>query len=125
MRDRLKKCIRVGAVTLCVGCAYVLFCQFTGWGLPCPIHLVTGLNCPGCGVSRMLLSMLRLDFSAAFHYNAVLFCMLPLLALLICLWIYRYIRYGGPRTSSVEKVLEIAMVAVLLVWGVVRNLVGM
>ena len=79
MRQRLNRCIRISAAILGVGCAYALFCHLTGWGIPCPFHALTGLNCPGCGVSRMLLSLLRLDFAAAFRYNAVLFCMLPLL----------------------------------------------
>ena len=79
MAKRLNKCILISAVTLCVGCAYALFCRLTGLGIPCLFHLATGLNCPGCGVSRMLLSLLRLDFPAAFHYNAVLFCLLPVL----------------------------------------------
>ena len=113
------------AAILCVGCAYAVFCSLTHWGIPCPFHLVTGLNCPGCGVSRMLLSLLRLDFAAAFRYNAVLFCMLPLLALLLGFWLYRYIRFGARRSTKAAEVTELALVGVLVVWGVVRNVIGM
>lgn len=125
MRQRLYRFIRISAATLGVGCAYALFCRFTGWGIPCPVHLITGLNCPGCGVSRMLLSLLRLDFAAAFRYNAVLLCMLPILALLFGSWAYRYIRYGSRRSTRAAEVTELTLVGVLLVWGVVRNLIGM
>ncbi len=124
MAKRLNKCILISAVTICVGCAYALFCHFTGWGLPCPIHLVTGLNCPGCGVSRMLLSLLRLDFAAAFHCNAVLFCLLPVLLGLFVYWIYRYIRYGERKNGPVAEGLVWVLVILLLLWGVVRNLIG-
>ena len=124
MTKRLNKCILISAVTLCVGCAYALFCRLTGLGIPCLFHLATGLNCPGCGVSRMLLSLLRLDFAAAFHYNAVLFCLLPVLLGLFGLWIYQYVRWGGDRSGRVSRALTWALVVILLLWGVVRNLIG-
>ena len=125
MRQRLKNCIRVSAVILGVGCAYAAFCALTGLGLPCPFHLVTGLNCPGCGVSRMLLSMLRLDFAAAFRHNAALFCMTPVLALLAGVRIWRYVRLGERRGKPWMQATEIALAGLLVVWGVVRNLIGM
>lgn len=35
----------------------------------CPLKLLTGLDCPGCGLSRALLCLLRLDFQGALHYH--------------------------------------------------------
>ena len=124
MRQRLTKCIRISAVTLCVGCAYALFYLYTGWGIPCLFRLITGFSCPGCGVSRMLLSLLRLDFRAAFRCNAVLFCMLPVLLGLFVYWIYRYIRYGERKNGPVAEGLVWALVILLLLWGLVRNIIG-
>ena len=49
-------------------------------GITCPIKYLTGISCPGCGMSRALLSVLRLDFASAFHYHALwplLFVLLP------------------------------------------------
>lgn len=37
--------------------------------LPCPIYYITGISCPGCGMTRALFAALRLDFAAAFHYH--------------------------------------------------------
>lgn len=125
MRQRLIRCIWISAAILVGGCAYALFCRRTGWGIPCPFHAVTGLNCPGCGVSRMLLSLLRLDFRAAFRHNAVLLCMLPLLLALIGFWIYRYIRFGTRSFGKRLQALELILVVILVVWGVVRNVIGM
>ena len=125
MKSRLARLARISAVILLVGCAYSLFFSLTGWGIPCLFHLVTGLNCPGCGVSRMLLSMMRLDFAAAFRYNAVLFCMLPALAALALIWVVSYLRTGTYRPGRVLQITELTMAGILVVWGVVRNLIGM
>lgn len=38
-------------------------------GITCPIKYITGVSCAGCGMSRALLSLLRLDFKQAFHYH--------------------------------------------------------
>jgi len=102
-----------------------MFCRVTGWGLPCPFHLLTGLNCPGCGVSRMLLSLLRLDLPAAFGYNAVLLCLLPVLFALFLAHAIRYVRDGSAALSRFGRGTELGLVCVLVLWGLVRNLIGM
>ncbi len=121
MAARAKK-VTFGALTiLAVGALYALFVTLTHRGIPCVFHSVTGLWCPGCGVSRMCLALLRLDFAGAFRENAAIFCMLPLMAATSARLIYVYIRYGRTR----DKFADIAiyfMIAVLLVFGVVRNI---
>ena len=124
-RQRLAKCVRIAAVLLIAGCAYALFCTRTGWGLPCPFHALTGLNCPGCGVSRMLLSLLRLDFSAAFQYNAVLLCLLPVLAVLGGIRLRHYLRFGSHGAGNALQAAERSLPALLVLWGAVRNVIGM
>ena len=125
MRARLKKCILTSAAILCVGCAYAVFVRLTGLGIPCPFHLVTGLNCPGCGVSRMLLSLLRLDFRAAFRYNAALLCLSPVLLGVFGVHIVRYVRTGSRKSGPLLEGVEIALAVILVLWGVVRNFIGM
>ena len=124
MKQRAVNAIRKGAVILMAGCAYYVWFSLTGLGIPCFFHLITGLKCPGCGVTRMLMSLLRLDLSAAFSYNAVLLCLLPLLLSLGLFSLIRYIRTGSRFMTRAENALVLAMAAVLVVWGVVRNLPG-
>lgn len=47
----------------------------------CPFHMLTGLDCPGCGSQRAIHSMLNGDFEAALRYNALLVLAIPYLAL--------------------------------------------
>lgn len=35
----------------------------------CPIRFTTGISCPGCGMTRAILSLLSLDFQLAFYYH--------------------------------------------------------
>ena len=37
--------------------------------IPCPVHLLTGLYCPGCGNTRALHALVHLDFIGMLNYN--------------------------------------------------------
>lgn len=55
----------LGAVCCVVAAYAVLFAL----GVTCPIKFVTGVSCPGCGMTRAWLSLLRLDLGAAWGYH--------------------------------------------------------
>lgn len=46
-----------------------------GWN--CPIKYLTGVPCPGCGLSRALAALLRLDFWTALRFHPMVFVLLP------------------------------------------------
>ncbi|MDO5381896.1 MAG: DUF2752 domain-containing protein [Eubacteriales bacterium] len=51
-------------------------------GVGCPVKFITGVSCPGCGMTRAVYSLMRLDFAAAFHYHPLVI-MLPVIVLLL------------------------------------------
>ena len=67
------KCLRLTPVALLLAGIYA--------HIGCPIRYVTGIPCPGCGITRAVLALLRLDFTEAFHFHPLVF-LLPVLALL-------------------------------------------
>lgn len=87
-------------------------------GVPCVFHSVTGLQCPGCGVTHMILALLRLDFSAAWGHNPYIMVAGPILAVaVIDEWRYPAQRRG--LRMGVYVILLVAAVA-FAIW---RNVV--
>lgn len=88
----------------------------------CPLNRLTGLKCPGCGVTRMILRILHLDFKTAFFYNPAIFCLVPLWAAAFCT--FMLLEKSG-KTAAAQKVKNTAVyfsIAVLVFFGVVRNI---
>ena len=50
-----------------------------GIGFICVSRELTGLYCSGCGMTRAVLSLLKLDFYQAFRYNAFSVILIPIL----------------------------------------------
>lgn len=124
MRGRRNKFIKRASLILGIGLAYALFCGITKWYLPCPFHAVTGLYCPGCGVSRMCMSLLRLDLHGAWRANSALLLLAPLLGGLLLKQGWAYVRLGRSRATRGESALTWAMAVLLLGFGILRNLPG-
>lgn len=55
--------------------------------IPCLFHRITKLYCPGCGGTRMVISLLKLDIKSAFSYNAYVFILafLAIVYFIICI----------------------------------------
>ena len=121
-KHRLKRLLLLAGLILGIGLAYAVFVRLSGLSIPCPFHAVTGLFCPGCGVTRMCLALLRLDFAAAWQANPVLLLLLPVLAALLLRQAARYVKTGRFTLSRRESALVWGMAAVLLLWGIARNL---
>lgn len=48
----------------------LIYILFTG----CPIRLLTGVSCAGCGMSRAYFCLLHLNIRGAFHYHPLFIC---------------------------------------------------
>lgn len=95
----------------------------SGFGLPCVIHSLTGLYCPGCGASRALASLLRLEFYQAFRWNPLLVLLLPF-ALVYLVWgSISWVRLGrNTLDDRIPARLLWILLAAVLVYFPLRNL---
>ena len=120
MAARRKKVIVGALILFAVGALYALFVTLTHKGIPCVFNLLTGLKCPGCGVSKMCLRLIRFDFKGAFEANPAIFCLLPLMSVTAARLIYVYIKHGRLRDRFSQYSVYF-MIGVLLIFGVLRN----
>ena len=121
-RKSLGQLAKIVAVALLLGIAYFIFIKLTEWALPCPIRLVTGKYCPGCGSSRMMLALLRFDFEEAFRANRLLFFLLPLVLVYGLVKGIHYIRTGEVKQTLPEQIAVLLVCAATVVFWVMRNM---
>jgi hypothetical protein len=98
-------------------------------GVPCPLRLVTGLDCPFCGTTRMVSALLEGDVTGALAFNAPVFVAALVVGYLWCSWVaerlgWRWLpRLPRPRLSPPgRRRLKRGLVAAALVFMLVRNL---
>lgn len=104
----------------CTGICYLVWVRCGGIAIPCPFHLVTGLECPGCGITRMLTALSRGDLQAAADANAYLFYTLPYLAALIAYSLFKWLR--NERAGRLFEAAVLIYLAGLLLFGIWRNI---
>lgn len=121
-KKRLVKLCKKGGILLLLGIAYYLFIRIIGWGIPCMVHLVTGIYCPGCGITRMFMALVQLDFATALRYNALVTLLLPFIAVFGLRRTVIYVRTGNTGPDRLEIVLLTIAVILTVSFGILRNL---
>lgn len=114
--------LRRSGLLVAAGLAYYAFASVFG-GIPCPFRLVTGLKCPGCGITTMILALGRGDVGAALAANPFLLVTLPVPVGLFLR--QAWLRAAGRRFGRAENALCLIYALLLVGWGVVRNLPGL
>ena len=121
-KGRVEATLKKSIIILAVGLGYYLFIRITGWGIPCVIRLLTGAYCPGCGITRMCMALLRLDFRAAFHANALIMVLLPAGVMLgLRRWVI-YVKTGVSDMDIPEKIAFLVAFLLAVAFWILRNL---
>lgn len=85
----------------------------------CPSLLVLGVACPGCGGLRATHDLATGDLGAAWHANPLWVVAVPLLVVAWGVWMVR--RATGRPPLRVPRAVPWAVLAVVVVFGVLRN----
>ncbi len=87
----------------------------------CMFHRLTGFQCPGCGGLRAMHQLLHGHLSAAFQLNPLLVLAIPW-----CAWVAAHStirrRQGRPAEPAISGWAVWSMFAVLVLFGVLRNI---
>lgn len=121
---RTKRAARFAALFVCAGLLYGIAVSELGFGIPCMFHLVTGLRCPGCGITHACVALLNLDFAEAMRSNAMLLPTAIYLGIVTVNCTVRYIKKGKYKLSSGSDLLDAAFGVLIILWWVIRNIYG-
>ncbi|MCJ0891488.1 DUF2752 domain-containing protein [Rhodococcus sp. ARC_M5] len=89
--------------------------------LPCPLHALTGLWCPGCGTTRALGDLTRGDIAAAASSNVVAVVLVVVAVGVWGLWLRARWTQKPLTLPRPNRPAAAVLVALLTVFTVVRN----
>ena len=85
--------------------------------IPCIFNKVTGLYCPGCGITRAIRSLLKGNVAESFHNNLLLYTVLPLLGIVEIIY-----RLTNKKYKKTYNIVLILLLISALFFGVLRNI---
>lgn len=111
-----RKEINIGLI---IGMLYAVFIKITGISIPCLFREITGLKCPGCGITTFFINMFRGDIKTSISANPSLVIVLPLLGAVL---VSVYVRNSwNIKEKWILWCLYISLF-LLLLFGILRNL---
>ena len=120
---RLRHVFLISLAVLCVA-VLLLILSLNGLRIPCVFNKITGLSCPGCGNTRAVMALFHLDIVKAFSYNLLF----PIEFFYIG-WVYIFSAFNYIKKKSFSyqtpfKYLDYFVFGAVVVWSVVRNIIG-
>ncbi len=88
--------------------------------IPCIFHEITGLYCPGCGITRFFLSLLNLEIMQAFRYNMLIFFLLPFFIYYVIKAYYCWL--FNMETVIYSKQFYNIVLIITILFGILRNI---
>ncbi len=120
------KIILILLIIISLGAGIILYYfnpESSIWFPKCPFYILTGYQCPACGVQRAAYQLLHFNFKEAFCYNPFLVISIPYALLLIWVtWIVPQTKFSKLRVFCYHPVTIKIYVLLTIIWWVVRNL---
>ncbi len=88
----------------------------------CPLYRVTGILCPGCGLTRGFHALFHGDVLTALHFNALLPVYLFFFLYLFAALIFICVRGKGLKFPAFSPAMTWSFLIIALVFTVSRNL---
>ena len=99
---------------------YFILSELLDVGIPCLFYEITGYYCPGCGITRLLFSLLKLDFYQAFRYNPLIFI---LIIITVIYWLVKFILKKFMNISiEIPNYVYYILLIIVIIFGILRNI---
>ena len=118
----MKRKLIILIIIVLLGILYLVIGNIIHIYIPCLFHKITGLFCPGCGLTRMMFSILKLDLKSAFQYNQLLFVLSPFMLFLCINYIYSWITNKKSVLKKIPNYVWYIIIIVLLIYTILRNI---
>lgn len=89
---------------------------------PCPFKAATGLDCPGCGMTRAAYSLMHLDVVGAANHNLIFVLALPFVLWMLASWFLKESTGRGLPAIPWPRWTPIVAGIGVLAFAVMRNL---
>ena len=86
-------------------------------GLGCPTKAVTGVPCPGCGMTRAALSIARLDVGSAWRFHPLVFAIVPFGAVVTWFMAIAPLRPSDRVRRALSRGALLLAIALVVVWA--------
>ena len=116
------KTVKIGIILFFLLLCYYFLNQKFSIGIPCIFYEITGLYCPGCGVTKLTFSLLELDFYQAFRANPLIFILL-ILAIIYC-FIKLILNKLFKINITIPNYVYYILLVITILFGVLRNIPG-
>ncbi len=123
MKKRLNKIIIRDLLIILFAISYYFLNKYTGFSIPCLFKELTGYDCPGCGITRMIFALMRLDIKSAFNFNPLVFIYAPFIAMYFIYNDYLYIYDKKDKyISRIPQYIWIILIIITIAFGIIRNI---
>ncbi len=120
MKEIRMKILKIYGVVFLIGTIYFILIKLTGFYIPCGFYRVTGLLCPGCGITALCLALVKFQIVEAVAWNPIVFVLLAMWNVIAVLCFI-----GKPRFVITKRFLYGSFwvsMGIMIVWGLVRNI---
>ncbi|MDE6220064.1 MAG: DUF2752 domain-containing protein [Lachnospiraceae bacterium] len=120
-KQRTRTVLQELAMIIILGFIYMGVFLVSGRGIPCWFNKLTGLKCPGCGMTHAIAQLWTGHIKHALEYNALCVSVLPIACLYI---LYRAVCYVNNDEAFCiwEYVILAILLAVTIGYGIMRNI---